>query len=251
MKGFFSIGLLLFFLVATSFSLFTKKKNIWLIGDSTIAIKDTNKYPETGWGMPFVWFWDSTIKVENRARNGRSTRSFREEGSWDPVQKNMQEGDYVLIQFGHNDEVITKVATYTTPEQFTANLERYVAETREKKAIPILITPVARRRFDSVGKVIPSHPEYSALVRKVAEDKEVILIDLDTLTQALYQSWGKENSRWLFLQLKPGEHPNYPDGRDDNTHFSELGARLVAQIVLKELKEKCPELATHVILPKK
>src|SRR5687768_10644359 len=91
-------------LALTSFVLPPKKITVWLIGDSTMSIKESRYYPETGWGMPFVHFWDSTVKVDNRARNGRSSKSFTAEGLWKPVIENMSEGDYVFIQFGHNDE---------------------------------------------------------------------------------------------------------------------------------------------------
>ncbi|RYF82076.1 MAG: GntR family transcriptional regulator, partial [Chitinophagaceae bacterium] len=125
-----------------------KKTKVWLIGDSTMSIKDVRAYPETGWGMPFQYFFDSTIVVDDRAKNGRSTRTFIEEGLWQPVVDNMSEGDYVFIQFGHNDEVETK-KSFTTKEQFVANLTRYVNESRAKKANPVLLTPVARRKFDA------------------------------------------------------------------------------------------------------
>src|SRR6476619_7088904 len=144
-----------------------KKITVWLIGDSTMANKEIKAFPETGWGMPFSYFFDSSVVVDNRAKNGRSTKTFIKEGLWQPVVDNLSEGDYVFIQFGHNDEVKTK-ASYSTEEEFTANLERYVSETRSKKAIPILITPVARRKFDSSGRLEDTHEVYSNLVRNVA-----------------------------------------------------------------------------------
>src|SRR5437870_4741569 len=125
-----------------------KKITIWLVGDSTMSKKDVKAYPETGWGMPFVNFWDSTVKVDNRAVNGRSSKSFIAENRWQPVVDNLQEGDYVFIQFGHNDESKDKGERYSTPEEFKANLTRYVLDTKNKKAIPVLITPVGRRKFD-------------------------------------------------------------------------------------------------------
>src|ERR1700761_6226786 len=137
------------------------KTKIWLIGDSTMTDKEIKAYPETGWGMPFEHFFDSTIVVDNRAKNGRSTKSFIAEGLWAKVFDELQEGDYVLIQFGHNDEGKEKIGRYTTPEEFSENLTRYVNETRSKKAIPVLITPVARRQFDSAGQVKESHPVYA------------------------------------------------------------------------------------------
>lgn len=228
-----------------------KKIKVWMIGDSTMAIKEKKAYPETGWGMPFVFFFDSTVTVDNRAKNGRSTKSFLVENLWQPVVDNLQEGDYVFIQFGHNDESKDKGERYAPPELFKSNLLRYVSEARSKKATPILLTPVSRRKFDKDGKVMETHAEYAPLVREVAKANNVPLIDLDELSKALYQQFGPENSKLLFLQLKPGEHPNYPDGRDDNTHFSEMGARLIAQIVLKQVKEMNLELAERVVNYKK
>jgi lysophospholipase L1-like esterase len=240
-----------FLLIVTFFLLaFTlppqKHITIWLIGDSTMSIKETKAYPETGWGMPFVYFWDSTVKVDNRAKNGRSTSSFMKEGLWKPVMEQMQEGDYVFIQFGHNDEVPTK-KTYTTEAAFKANLEKYVDDTRSKKANPVLLTPVARRKFDSTGHVAGTHDVYAQIVRDVAKEKNVPLIDLDKEGQELLQRFGEEKSKLLFNQVQPGEHPNYPDGKEDNTHFSELGARLVAEIVLKDIQSLHLDLENRII----
>ena len=225
-----------------------KKITIWLCGDSTMSIKEKKAYPETGWGMPFVYFWDSTVIIENLGKNGRSTSSFRNEGLWQIVLDKATEGDYVFIQFGHNDEVPTK-KTYTTEIEFKNNLKRYVAEARGKKATPILLTPMARRKFDANGKIEGTHDVYSHIVIDVAKEEKVVLFDMDKITQQLYQQFGVENSKLLFMQLKPSEHPNYPDGRDDNTHFNELGARLIAQLVLTEIRSQVPDLADRIVKP--
>lgn len=225
-----------------------KKIKIFMAGDSTMSIKETRYYPETGWGMPFVYFWDSTVTVLNKAKNGRSTSSFRNEGLWKSIMDEAGEGDFIFIQFGHNDEVSTK-KTYTTESEFRANLVRYVQETREKKATPLLLTPVARRKFSNNGQIEGTHDVYSRIVREVAEEQQVLLIDLDKKSQALYQQMGVENSKLLFVQLKPGEHPNYPEGKEDNTHFSELGARLIAQLVLAELKLLNTDLNARIYTP--
>lgn len=218
---------------------------IWLCGDSTMSIKEIKAYPETGWGMPFVYFWDSTVTVENLAKNGRSTSSFRNEGLWKKVMDKAGEGDYVFIQFGHNDEIPTK-KTYTTENEFKQNLKLYIAEARSKKAIPVLLTPMARRKFDASGKIEGTHDVYSQIIRNVATEEKTVLFDMDVITQQLYQQIGVENSKLLFLQLKPGEHPNYPEGKEDNTHFNELGARQVAQLVLYQIKHQIPELSDRV-----
>lgn len=222
---------------------------IWLCGDSTMSIKDTKAYPETGWGMPFVHFWDSSVTVVNKAKNGRSTKTFISEGLWQSVISNVQEGDYVFIQFGHNDESVEKKERYATPDTFKMNLTRFITETRNKKAVPVLFTPVSRRKFDKDGNAVETHIAYSALVKQAAQETGVLFIDLDEKSRALYQQFGAENSKLLFLQLKPGEHPNYPDGREDNTHFNELGARLIAQMVLREIKKLIPELNGRIVTP--
>ncbi|MEJ8817621.1 rhamnogalacturonan acetylesterase [Lacibacter sp. H407] len=238
---------LLFALPMFAFLMPQKKKiKIFIAGDSTASIKDVKAYPETGWGMPFVYFWDSTVTVVNKAKNGRSTSSFQTEGLWKSIMDEAGEGDYVFIQFGHNDEVPTK-KTFTTETQFRDNLKKFVKETREKKATPVLLTPVARRKFSADGKIEGTHDVYAQIVRTVAETEKVLLIDLDKKSQVLYQQFGVEYSRLLFLQLKPGEHPNYPEGKEDNTHFNELGARMIAQIVLQEIKTLNPELSERII----
>ena len=229
-----------------------KKITIWMCGDSTMSIKETKAYPETGWGMPFNYFWDSSqVSVVNKAKNGRSTKTFISEGIWQSVIDNVQEGDYVFIEFGHNDESKEKKERYTTIDEYKSNLEKFINETLAKNAKPILFTPVSRRKFDSTGHTIETHKEYSAAMRALAITKNIPLIDLDQKTMELYDKFGKENSKLLFLQLKAGEHPNYPDGKEDNTHYSEMGARLVAQMALAELKVKFPEMVDYLVKPVK
>ena len=225
-----------------------KKITIWMIGDSTMAIKETKAYPETGWGMPFVYFWDSSVSMENRAKNGRSTRSFIEEKLWLPVNENMKEGDFLFIQFGHNDESKEKVERYTSPEDFKKNLEIYVQSARDKKVTPVLITPVSRRNFDNVGNIKQTHLLYSDVVRQLAKEQHIILIDLDEKSRTLYQQFGDEHSKLLFMHLDSLEHPNYPAGRKDNTHFNELGARKIAELVLEEIKKQIPDLANRIVI---
>lgn len=242
--------LVLIVLSGFAFALPEKKKiKIFIAGDSTASIKETKAYPETGWGMPFVYFWDSSVTVVNRAKNGRSTRTFITEGLWKSIYEEAGEGDYIFIQFGHNDEVPTK-KSYTTEAEFKANLKKFVAETKHKKAIPVLMTSMARRKFNAAGSIVGTHDVYAQITRDVAKEEGVVLFDMDKQTQQLFQQFGAEQSALLFLQLKPGEHPNYPQGKEDNTHFNELGARMVAQLVLKEIRNQLPELSTRISQPK-
>lgn len=232
-----------------AFSLQKKDKiTVYLIGDSTMANKAVAAYPETGWGMPFAIMFDSSVVVDNRAKNGRSTRTFISENLWQPVADKLKAGDYVFMQFGHNDESKEKTDRYTSPEDYKKNLVKFITETRAKNANPVLLTPVTRRNFKE-GVIQETHAEYSALVLEVANESEVPVIDLDTKSRELLQRYGEENSKLLFLQLEPGEHPNYPDGKDDNTHFSELGARKIAQLVLNEIKSLKLELADRIVKP--
>ncbi len=221
---------------------------LWLMGDSTMSVKEPKAFPETGWGVPFTTFWNTSVKVENHAKNGRSTRTFIEEKRWEAIVEQMKSGDYLFIQFGHNDEVPTK-KSYTSPEEYETNLSLFVQTAIQNKVIPVLITPVSRRSFDSTGVFSPTHEEYAAIVRKVATRYKITLIDLDQLSQKYFKELGPENSKSLFLHLAPNEHPNYPDGKTDDTHFNEYGARKIAQIVLSEIRKQLPALAERMVTP--
>jgi len=219
---------------------------VHLIGDSTMAEKTADERPETGWGMPFARQFGDSVAVENHARNGRSTRTFLEEGRWAPVVRSLAENHYVFIQFGHNDEVPSK-EQHTTEEQFVANLKTFVAETREHGATPVLLTPIARRHFDDEGELEDTHQIYSELSRDVACARDVSLIDMDERSQSLLRELGPEESRSLYNHLPPGEHPNYPGGVADDTHFNEHGARRMAELVLEGIEVLELGLATHIV----
>ncbi|MEI9945753.1 MAG: rhamnogalacturonan acetylesterase [Chitinophagaceae bacterium] len=233
-----------------SFTLPPKKKiKVYLIGDSTMCLYEPNRAPLTGWGMPFVNFFDSSVIIDNRARGGRSTRTFISENRWQPIADSLQEGDYVMIQFGHNDEAKEEKYKdrYTPVPDYKINLIKFITETRNKKAIPVLITPVTRMRFDKERKIEETHKEYSAAVWEVANEYKTPVIDLDAKSRDLLQQFGSVNSKMLFMQLDSLENPNYPVGQKDNTHFNEFGARRVAELVLKEIKELKLELADRII----
>ncbi len=212
---------------------------VYLAGDSTMAEKRPEKRPETGWGEFLAQHFDARrVRVENHAQNGRSTRTFISEGRWQAVVDKLRAGDYVLIQFGHNDSSKEKTDRYTPPEDYRANLTRFVADVRAKKAVPVLLTPVMRRRFDKEGKFYDTHGEYPDIVRRVAADERVALIDMHRKSEKVLVEYGPDDSRKLFLQLKPGEHPNYPQGVEDNTHFSPPGAELMASLAVEGIREQ-------------
>ncbi len=237
-------------MLMTAFIIPDKKRiTVWLIGDSTMADKEEKAFPEAGWGTLFAKTFDSKVTVNNRARNGRSTKSFIAEGLWKEVIENVKKGDWVFIQFGHNDEVKEKVGRYTTPDEFRANLTRYVNETRQKKGNPVLLTPVARRKFDSLGKIVDTHAEYSAIVRSVAAELKVTLIDHDKLSQKVLQEMGPDMSKHIYLHLSPGQHPNYPEGKADDTHFNELGANKMGALVTWDIIQQKLELKNRILTP--
>jgi lysophospholipase L1-like esterase len=211
---------------------------VYLAGDSTMAAKLESKRPETGWGEALQnYFDDDVVRISNHARNGRSTRTFIEEGLWQLIVDSLTSGDYVFIQFGHNDQSKDKVDRYTPPEDYRRNLIRFINEVRAKQAHAVLLTPVRRRRFDSNAKLYDTHGEYPDIVRAVATQESVPLIDMHGSSAELLTLFGAEASRQLFLQLKPGEHANYPAGVEDNTHFSPLGAKLMAHLVVDGIRE--------------
>lgn len=221
---------------------FTEAKEpitVFLAGDSTMAEKLAEKRPETGWGELLQGhFKEGKVRVENHAKNGRSTRTFIEEGRWQALIDKLKKGDYVLIQFGHNDQSKEKVERYTSPEAYRANLVQFVHDVREKKAVPVLLTPVMRRRFNEQGEFYDSHGEYPDIVRGVVAEYKVPLIDLHRKSEQVIKQYGMERSKQLFLWLEPEENPNYPKGVQDNTHFSPQGAEIIAGLVVEGIREQ-------------
>ena len=206
---------------------------IYVIGDSTV---EDNTPPFRGWGWALPAFVRKGVCVRNHALSGRSSRSFREEGLFAPVEASMAEGDLLLIQFGHNDEKDDE--RHTDPDStFRAFLWAYCQAALERKAQPVLITPVCRRFFTGDHSVLYTHGEYPAAVRALAVEKGIPLCDLKRDSRELFLRLGEEKTAELFVRLGPGEHPDFPDGHDDRTHFNALGAETMAGLVVKELKQ--------------
>lgn len=227
-------ALLLFLSLMT----FGQKPTLFLIGDSTMANKDNpDKNPEHGWGQVLAQFFTAGIEIQNHAMNGRSSKSFRTEGRWDKVEKQLKKGDFVVIQFGHNDQKVKDSTKFTNPyTQYRANLERYVNETRAKGATPILMTSIVRRDFTENGVLVDTHKEYPLVVRLVADDMKVPFVDMQLLTEQMEISAGPEKSKLLHLHFKAGEVEYYPKDKADDTHLSKLGAETVAKLATKSLK---------------
>ena len=214
-----------------------KEITIYLIGDSTCAVKKESVRPETGWGEKLGQHFKKGVVVDNRALNGRSSKSFRNEGRWKEVLETLRPGDFVFIQFGHNDQSRHKPERFSDPETFGKNLTLYIEETRAKGAIPVLLTSIARRKFDAQGKPVDSHKNYMQITRRVAEQTGTPLIDMDMKTRALLEKMGPEASKSIYLWAKKSDYPNLKEDKRDDTHLNAAGAEKYAQIVADGIRE--------------
>jgi lysophospholipase L1-like esterase len=229
----------LFIICLITTASFAQKTTLYTIGDSTMANKkDPDKNPEHGWAQVLQPFFKDNFVVENKAVNGRSTKSFINEKRWDSVYNKLKKGDYVFIEFGHNDEKIEDSTRYTNPHtSYRYNLIRFVKESREKGAIPVLLTSIARRNFNEKGVLAPTHGDYPLETRLVTQEYKVPFIDLEYYTELLEQSYGPEKSKQLHLHFKAGENQYYDKDKADDTHLSLKGATAIAQIVINQIKK--------------
>ncbi len=219
---------------------------IYLVGDSTMSYKPDEENPERGWGMFLSEYFDESVQIENHAMNGRSSRSFIYEGRWDSVMIMVNKGDFIVLQFGHNDGVIQKTGRYCTPEEYRYNMTRFILDARAKSVNPILCTSVQRRKFDSTGTVIKSHGVYPEIIKELAAEYSLPLVDMQQMSEELIMHYGVEGSKVLFLHIAPGESTFYPEGKVDNTHFSKLGARKMAGLFIQGLVETNHELSNYI-----
>ena len=249
-----------------------KVTTIFIIGDSTAANKDiSGGKQERGWGMALQCYFDDNILVDNHAVNGRSSLSFIREGRWDKVLEKIRPGDYVIIQFGHNDEKSGEKRHTDPGSTFDYIMAKYVRETREKGGIPVLMNCVVRRNFftkapqndddeslrtttfkDGVKMVegdslIDTHGLYRVAPRDVAQRMNVHFVDANQITHNLEQGLGTEASKKLHMWFRPGEEPSVPDGRQDNTHYNVYGAHVVAKLLADALCEEIPLLKKYRI----
>ncbi len=228
----------------------TNRITIHMVGDSTMANKPViPANPERGWGQMLQMYFKDSVRVENYAQNGRSSKTFIAEGRWDKVVAALKPGDFVIIQFGHNDEKTNDVNRGTAPfGEYTTNLVRFIRETREHKANPILATPTARRKFDDAGKLTDTHGDYPKAVRAVAaaESWKVPLLELTTATEKLLQQLGPESSKRLFDWIPAGEFASDSKKLEDDTHFNAYGASRVCDLAVIEIEAKVPGLAAHL-----
>ena len=237
MEKIYSKIILGLFILLLAFGCKQKRADIFLIGDSTIAEYKESDLPLTGWGQKLNLFFNENVTIHNFAVSGSSTKRFRDKLVWKKVYECLREDSYLFIQFGHNDQKKDSSRYAAAGGAYNDNLKRYIIEARSKGAIPVLITPISRRKFDNTGHIINTHGQYPAEMKKVASEMNVPLIGLTDLTKTLIESYGVEGSKKLFRWVEPGEYPAYPDGMKDNTHLSLLGAEKVSRLVIEEIKK--------------
>jgi lysophospholipase L1-like esterase len=234
-------------LIFFSFKSPQEKITVFSIGDSTMSnYTTTDNYPLKGWMMMVPPMFSNGVVIKNAARSGRSSKSFRREGRWKLVIDQVRAGDYVFIQFGHNDSA-KDTLRHTEPRlDFRQNLINYIDETRAKGGTPVLFTSIARRQFDSAGEIVDTHGDYVQVVRDLAGELDIPLVDLHKKTSEVIQKLGPQKSKILFLYVEPGMYKEAPEGKMDDTHLSEEGARVVAELAMEGIKELRLPLAKFI-----
>lgn len=245
-------------LVLSAFSFKSKVTTIYLIGDSTVADYslekeyESKRFPQVGWGQVFQPFFQKDslkqlksilgnvkeVKIDDRAKGGRSTRTFFQEGRWASVYKSLQKGDVVMMQFGHNDASEEKTERYVNIEGYKEFLRLFINQTREKGATPIVLTPVARNYPWKDSKLSNVHGEYPQAAKDVAKELNVKLIDLNELSMEFFTSKGQEYvTQNYFMNFEVGLYQAFPTGQKDNTHFQIAGGKEVARLVFNAMKK--------------
>jgi lysophospholipase L1-like esterase len=212
--------------------------SIWLIGDSTVSNYGKKHYPQTGWGQVLQESCKPGIQVRNHAVGGRSTKSFLDEKRWDKVMSRMQANDYVMIQFGHNDQKEHKPKIYAPADSlYRELLKKYIAETRAKGAHPVLVTSVCRRLYKN-DKIYNSLGKYPEAMKVVAQETGTPVIDLNAISLKKFNEIGKEGTKEIFLHVPAGQYEQWPKGHQDNSHFQEAGAKRIAGWIVTDAKNQ-------------
>lgn len=214
------------------------KPAVYLAGDSTMQTYNPYWEPQAGWGQMFPSFFSDAVEIKNHSIGGRSSKSFIFEGRLDEILRLIRPGDYLFVQFGHNDATISVPDRYASPADYKNYLKTYIDGVQQRGATPILVTPMGRRDFNAdTGKFNVSFPEYVQAMKEVASEKNVKLIDLSALSIAYYDSIGPEATLSVFLHVSPGIYQAFPNGATDNTHFQEYGAIQIARLVAGAVRE--------------
>lgn len=220
-----------------------KAVTVFLAGNSTVV--DQPYEPFAAWGQMIPRFFEpGKIAVANHAESGESLTSFLASKRWEKVLGLVRPGDYVFIEFAHNDQKQKDLRPFV---EYAGLLKRYIQDVRAKGGNPVLVTSMHRRKFDALGHIENTLGDFPEAMRKTAGEEHVPLIDLNAMSKQLWESLGPEASLKAFVHYPPGALPGRPDGIQDNTHFSNYGAYLLAQCVVKGIREAVPELARNLV----
>jgi len=226
-----------------------KQVSIYIAGDSTAQSYDTTKTVMRGWAQMLPLYFDEKINIVNKAKAGRSTKSFIKEGRWQSILDSIKPNDYVIIQFGHND-ASKKIERHASYPEYKNNLIQMIQQAQEKQAQPILATSIVMRTFVNNALVDDRLKAYPTITRQIADSLNIPLIDANLKTRDLILTLGDEASKKLYMWIESGIDSIRPNGSKDNTHLQESGAKAVAKIVAKEIKKQnLKYIATHVVLP--
>ncbi len=212
---------------------------IFYAADSTVQYNSIMTYPQTGMGQVLPLVLKPEVVVKNHAKNGRSTKSFIDQGRLDAIEKELSEGDFLFIQFGHNDEKKVDPDRYTTPRgTFVEKLKIFVDTAKRHGATPVLITPIERRCFLSDGTLGPGeHGEYVAAAKDAAKEWGVACVDLNAMSREVLSMLGPVEAARLYVHVEPGIYPHFPNGMDDMTHLSPRGAVQFCTLLARGLWE--------------
>ncbi|SEG72220.1 Lysophospholipase L1 [Bryocella elongata] len=213
---------------------------VYLAGDSTVVDQDNE--PWAAWGQMLPAFFGDRVAISNQAESGETIRSFDGELRFAKIFSTIRKGDYLFFQFAHNDQ--KPGGGYVSPEMYTGLLTRYIAKAREIGATPVLVTSMNRRTFDAEGHITDTLAPYPELMRKVAAEQKVALIDLNAMSKTLYEAIGEPTSRSLFVYAAPNTYPRQPEALHDDTHFNGYGAYELARCVVRGIVEDRLPLAS-------
>lgn len=223
------------------------RTTLHLVGDSTMSDKPNLAYPERGWGQLLPAFMSAELEIKNHAANGRSTRRFINEGRWGVVLSELKKGDYVLVQFGHNDQKESDPKRYASVEKdYPEFLTRYINEIRLKGATPMIASSICRRHFTKEGVLQRKLVDYAQAAKKVAIESKVTFFDLNEKTCQFLAEIGEPKSQQYYIQVPEDLYTRYPEGKTDNTHLNVVGAAKVAQLFVRDLKAKNHNLNKYV-----
>lgn len=212
---------------------------VFYAGDSTVKENDYSSFPQTGMGQALGLFLNKNVRVVNCAQNGRSTKSFIEEGRLESIDKAIQTGDFLFIQFGHNDEKADEARHTEAFGSYQENLAKFVEVARKHSAHPLLITSIYRRKFqeDGIHLVDKTHLDYPEACIDLAKKLEVPVIDLNSLTKAAIEAMGAEASKEWFLHVPAGKYDHFPNGKEDDSHLRYEGAYSFCKLLVDEIKK--------------